>query len=136
MVSILTGRDHLSPLPHRAETSNFVVMGSRGKAYPQILKGGGVQGKVAGKWRPHAWPVVLHLISQIPSLHPWSSPGGSDDEESSCNAGDLGSDLPRVGKILRREWQPTPVFLPGEFHGQRSLVGYSPWGHKRSDRTE
>ena len=30
----------------------------------------------------------------------------------------------------RREWQPIPVFLPGEFHGQRSLVGYSRWGHK------
>ena len=37
-----------------------------------------------------------------------------------------------VGKIpWRRKWLPTPVFLPGEFHGQRSLVGYSPWGHKR-----
>ena len=36
----------------------------------------------------------------------------------------------------RREWQPTPVILPGEFHGQRSLVGYSPWGHKESDMTE
>ena len=36
----------------------------------------------------------------------------------------------------RREWQPTPVFLPGEVHGQRSLVGYSPWGCKESDRTE
>ena len=36
-----------------------------------------------------------------------------------------------VGKIpWRREWQPTPVFLPGEFHGKRSLVGYSPWGHR------
>ena len=33
-------------------------------------------------------------------------------------------------------WQPTPVFLPGEFHGQRSLVGSSPWGHKESDMTE
>ena len=31
----------------------------------------------------------------------------------------------------RRKWQPTPVFLPGRFHGQRSLAGYSPWGHKR-----
>ena len=42
-----------------------------------------------------------------------------------------------VGKIpWRREWQPTPVFLPGEFRGQRSLVGYSPWGHKESDMTE
>ena len=35
-----------------------------------------------------------------------------------------------------RAWQPTPVFLPGEFHGQRSLAGYSPWGHKESDTTE
>ena len=38
---------------------------------------------------------------------------------------------PWVRKILwRRAWQPTPVFLPGESHGQRSLVGYSPWDHK------
>ena len=44
---------------------------------------------------------------------------------------------PRVGTILwRREWQPTPVFLPGESHRQRSLVGYNPWGHKESDMTE
>ena len=42
-----------------------------------------------------------------------------------------------VGKIpWRREWQPTPTFLPGEFHGQRSLVGYSPGGHKESDTAE
>ena len=36
----------------------------------------------------------------------------------------------------RRKWQPTPVFLPGEFHGQMSLVPYSPWGHKESDLTK
>ena len=36
----------------------------------------------------------------------------------------------------RREWMPTPVFLPGEFHGQRSLAGYSPWGRKESGMTE
>ena len=37
---------------------------------------------------------------------------------------------PWVGKIpWRRAWQPTPVFLPGESHRQRSLPGYSPWGH-------
>ena len=35
-----------------------------------------------------------------------------------------------------RKWQPTPVFLPGESHGQRSLEGYSPWGRKESDTTE
>ena len=36
----------------------------------------------------------------------------------------------------RRKWQPTPVFLPGESHGRRSLVGYSPQGRKKSDTTE
>ena len=44
---------------------------------------------------------------------------------------------PWVRKILwRREWLPTPVFLPGESHEQRSLAGYHPWGHKELDRTE
>ena len=37
---------------------------------------------------------------------------------------------------MRRAWQPTPVFLPGEFHGQRNLAGLSPWGHKELDTTE
>ena len=37
---------------------------------------------------------------------------------------------------LEKEWQPTPVLLPGECHGGRSLVGYSPWGRKESDTTE
>ena len=41
----------------------------------------------------------------------------------------------RVGKIpWRRKWQPTPVFLPGESHGWRSLTGYSSWGHKSLTR--
>ena len=35
---------------------------------------------------------------------------------------------------LRREWLPTSAFLPGEFHGQKSLVDYSPWGHKESNK--
>ena len=44
---------------------------------------------------------------------------------------------PWVGKIpWRRKWQSIPVLLPGKFHGQRSLVGYSLWGHKESDMTE
>ena len=37
---------------------------------------------------------------------------------------------------LEKERQPTPVFLPGELHGQRSLTDYSPWGHKEMDMTE
>ena len=44
---------------------------------------------------------------------------------------------PWVRKIpWRRKWQPTPVLLPGEFLGQRSLSGYSPWGYEESDTTE
>ena len=38
--------------------------------------------------------------------------------------------------IQRRQWHPTPVLLPGKSHGQRSLVGCSPWGHEESDTTE
>ena len=53
-----------------------------------------------------------------------------------ANAGDEGSirglgRIPWIGK-----WQLTPVFLPGESHGQRSLEGYSPWSHKESDTTQ
>ena len=60
----------------------------------------------------------------------------SDYKESACNAGDTAS-IPGWGKIsCRREWLPTPVFLPGESHGQGSLVGYSPRGRKESDMTE
>ena len=44
---------------------------------------------------------------------------------------------PGVGNIIgSRRWQPTPVFLPGKSHGQRSLVGYRLWGRKELDRTE
>ena len=59
-----------------------------------------------------------------------------DGKESACSAGDLGS-TPGSGKIpWRRAWQVTPVFLPGEPHGQRSLAGYSPQRRKELDTTE
>ena len=48
-------------------------------------------------------------------------------KESACNTGDTG--------LRRRKWLPTPVFLPGKSHGQRSLVGYSSWGCKESSMT-
>ena len=45
--------------------------------------------------------------------------------------------IPKFGKIpWSRAWQPTPVFLPGESHGQRSLAGYSPRGHRESEMTQ
>ena len=55
-----------------------------------------------------------------------------------ANAGDIRDEFdPWVGKIpWRRAWQPTAVFLPGEFHVQKSLVDYSPWGHKELDTNE
>ena len=57
-------------------------------------------------------------------------------KESTCEYRRLGFD-PWVGEIpWRRKWQPTPVSLPEKSHGQRSLEGYSPWGHKESDMTE
>ena len=49
--------------------------------------------------------------------------------------GDEGS-IPGSGRSPRKKCQPTPVFLPGESQGQRSLVGYSPWSHRESDTTE
>jgi len=62
-------------------------------------------------------------------------PGSSDSKESACNAGDpgliLGSENP-----LKKGIVTTPGFLPGESHGQKGLVGYSPWGHKELDTTE
>ena len=54
-------------------------------------------------------------------------PGSSKGKESACSVGDQGSGL-QVGKIpWRRKWQPTPVLLPGEFHGQRRKCS---WGCK------
>ena len=68
-------------------------------------------------------------------------PGGSNGKEPAFNTGErpgLSSGLdPWVQKIFwRRQWQPTPVFLPRESHGQRSLAGYSALGRKESDTTE
>ena len=63
-------------------------------------------------------------------------PGGSVIKNLPANAGDAGS-IPGSGRSpQRRKWQPTPVLLPGESHGGRSLVGYSPWSHKELDTTE
>ena len=60
---------------------------------------------------------------------------GSGDKEPACRCRRCGFD-PWVRKIpWRRKQQPTPVFLPRKSHEQRSLVGWSPWGHKEFDST-
>ena len=63
-----------------------------------------------------------------------SFPGGSDSNESTCIAGDLGW-IPRLGDPLEEGMVLQHSCLENP-HGQRSLAGYSPWGHKESDTTE
>ena len=53
-------------------------------------------------------------------------PSGSDGKEFSCSVGDLSS-IPGLGRSPEKGMQPTPLFLPGEFHGQRNLMGCNPW---------
>ena len=77
---------------------------------------------------PRPLPWMLYGLEHTCSLH-WGFPGDSDGKETRFN--------PWVGKIpWRRKCQPTRVFLPEESHGQRSLVGCSPWSCEESDTTE
>ena len=71
-------------------------------------------------------PNVLYT-SKHSTRFPWQLRG----KESSCQFRRCGLD-PWIGKIpWKRKWQTIPLFLPGKFHGQRSLVGYNSWGRKR-----
>ena len=82
--------------------------------------------KVQTQYAPADSTLRYHSnVKLLSSLSMLGLPSGSESKESACNAGDL-------GLILRLERSPgeentTPVFLPGDSHGQRSLVGYSPW---------
>ena len=81
-----------------------------------------------GDTGPHSPKLILALYMRQ------GFPGGASAKEPTCQCMRCKRHgfHPRVGKILwRRAWQPTPVFLPRESHGQRSLEGYSPQGRKR-----
>ena len=72
---------------------------------------------------------------------PWAFPGGAVVKNLPANIRDLkdAGTIPGLGRFpWSRKWQSAPVFLPGKFHGhgQRSLVAYSPQGHKESDTSE
>ena len=68
---------------------------------------------------------------------PWmEEPGGLQSIGSLRVGHDWATSLSLFTFMHWRQWQPTPVFLPAESHGWRSLVGYSPWGRKESDTTE
>ena len=72
-------------------------------------------------------------------LYSYGFPGGAGGKEPACQRRRRKRHgfKPWLGKIpWRRAWQPTPEFLPGESHGQRSLVGHSPWSHKELAMTE
>ena len=69
-------------------------------------------------------------------MHTQGFPGSSDSKESICNARDLGL-IPGLGKSFREgNGYPLQYSCLGEFHGQRSLVGYSPWCNKESETAE
>ena len=84
-----------------------------------------------------AWRAIVHGVAQSTCMSGF--PGGASGKEPACQR----RRHKRCGfeswvrKIpWRRTWQPPPASLPGEPHGQRSLVGYSPWGCTESDMTE
>ena len=93
------------------------------------------------------WRVTANLYTVKKNTPPHTHPirivmgflGSTSGKIAACQCGRCKSLRfdPWVRKILwRRKWQPALVFLPGKFHGQRSLLGYSPWGHKESDIIE
>ena len=98
-----------------------------GVGYPALLQGIFLNQALAGRFfaTSTTWEAVEILFNTY-------FPGGSDGKASACNAGDPGL-IPGLGRSPGEG--NIPVFLPGEFRGPRSLVGYSPWGHKNSDTT-
>ena len=75
--------------------------------------------------------IMMMYADELPRLHSGKEPA------CQCRSHKRRSFNPRIRKIpWSRKWEPTPVFLPGESHGQRGMVGYSPWGCKESDMRE
>ena len=104
---------------------------SRASSWPRDWTLGSWVSCIAGGFFFAKWPGKPCYIIQIPSyslgLLWWLS-----GKKKSSRQWKRRRFNPWVGKISwRRESQPTPVFLPGKSHGQKSLVGYRPWGHKR-----
>ena len=90
------------------------------------------------KIRVEKGPVIKGLCDNSYIRRKTGFLGGSVVKNLTANGGDRRCRFDSwVGKIpWRRKWLSPPVFLPGEFHGQRSLEGYSPWGCKELDMTE
>ena len=101
-------------LDHMANLYSIVAAWIFNSAFLQICERDKTERLSLSLWASLVAQMVKHLSAmQKPGFNPW------------------------VGKIpWRKKWQPTPVFLPGKSHGQKSPVGYSPWGCKESDMTE
>ena len=132
MIRLSVGHETLSEgLSDGKDTSE----GSQG-----VLVSAGSQQPLPGQFdsdKGQTWDrEYIHSSSRLHGTLLWGFTGGSEGKESASQCRRLGFN-PWVGKIrCRRKWQPTPGFLPGESHGQRSLEGYSPWGCKEPDTTE
>ena len=81
-------------------------------------------------WSGLPFPFPIYTYSKYMGF-----PGSSDGKKRlQCRRSKLNHCVTKIP--WRKPWQPTPVFLPGEFHGQRTLAGYNMWGHKESDMTD
>ena len=123
--------------PHRVSTSVGVELRGKqcsNKAPPLKQRCTGWRGEVKASWPQSTYSNLKGEKLESVSNHfihwTWGFPGGSAGKEFACNVGDLGS-VPGLGRSPGgRVWQLSPVFFPGESHGHRSLLGYSPWGCK------
>ena len=122
-----------SDTTERLHFTHFILCHWRRKWHPTPVL---LPGKSHGRRSLVDGPWGCRELDMTEQLHFSGFPGGACDKESACQCRRCkrrGFD-PWVGKIpWRRKWLPTPVFLPGELHGQRSLVGYNPWGCKELD---
>ena len=121
-------------------TENMCWMNGQVSKYPILFSINSI-GILCNLWLACLHLTHTHVHSPICETFSgwWGFPGGSCAKEPTCQCRRFKRRRfdPWFRKIpWRRAWQPTLVFLPGESHGQRSLVGYSPWGCKESDPTE
>ena len=101
--------------------------------YPDISLRCSTENSVKHAWTSEPWDNELVFLATRLVVNGYAA---AENQRIRLQCRRHGFDL-WVGKIpWRRVWQPTPVFLPGESHGQRSLAGYSPWSHKESDMPE
>ena len=136
------------------------------KPMPNNYCDGALEPGILNYWSPHAWACLLKqektlqweawaLQTQLHAVQPQVERAGSQQRRPSINKPNklwkgnrmltnllnqtyiwFTFNVPKMPKYRRREWLLTPVFLPGESHGQKSLAGYSPWSPIESDMTE